>query len=107
MMHSETQVHLTLHETCHALGLEQHYLIEIVETGMVEPIAERDSGPEDWLFDAGMLALLRRASRLSEELHLDYSATAILVELLEERDQLQRENARLRRQLQRFLHEQE
>lgn len=108
-MNTESRITLTLHETCHVLDLDQHYLIEIIETGIVEPYsspdpeAETDDNPEHWRFDADMLSLLQRAQRLSRELHLDWSATAIIVGLMEENEQLERQNRQLQQQLQRFI----
>lgn len=99
-MSRDSHLLFSLHETCDALGLEREYLIEIVETGMVEPQGE---APEQWHFDASSLNQLRRACRLAHELHLDWSATAMLNELLEDRERLQQENRQLRRQLERFI----
>jgi len=95
---------LDLQQTCHLLGVEQHYLIEIVALGIVEPAAQDSSNPAHWQFDAHMLATLQRACRLCRDLELDWPATALVLELLEEKERLQQENAQLRQHLQRFLH---
>lgn len=101
--HQHTE-HFGLQETCHLLGVEQHYLIEIVTLGIVDPASTRSGQPEQWRFDQHMLATLQRACRLQRDLELDLAATALVLELLQEKEALQRENAQLRRQLQRFLH---
>ncbi|MGM0634230.1 MAG: chaperone modulator CbpM [Pseudomonadota bacterium] len=93
---------VTLHEASHALELDRHYVIEIVEAGIVEP-QPRNATPEDWVFDADMLNRMQRACRLYRDLELDWPATALVLDLLAEKEQLQRENQRLHRLLRRFI----
>lgn len=99
-MNGDFKVKLTLLETCDATGLSTDYLLEIVAHGIVEP---EGSSPEDWLFDPGMLGTVQRACRLASDLELDWSAAALVLDLIEEKERLQRENRRLRQQLARFL----
>jgi len=102
--YSSTRMQLTLSETCSTLGLERHFLIEIVEHGIVQPGSESGKGtPDHWLFDANMLNTLQRACRLQRDLELDWSAAALVLELLEEKEKLLLENERLKLQLQRFI----
>lgn len=99
-MNAPTHVHLTLYEACDVVGLERHHLVEIVEHGIVEPEGRR---PEEWRFDPTMLSTVRRACRLCHDLEMDIANAAMVLELLEERERLRRENAMLQRRLQRFL----
>ncbi len=102
--HSSTRVQLSLTEICHTLGLERHFLIEIVEHGIVEPASRSDEdSPEQWLFDAHMLDTLQRACRLRRDLELDWSTAALVLGLVQEKERLRQENERLRRQLHRFI----
>ena len=71
----------------------------IVEFGIVSP---RGKAPEEWQFDAYMLATLRRACRVQRELELDWAGTAVALELIEQLEQLREDNARLKRQLERL-----
>ena len=89
-----------LDDACHAIGSEETLVYAIVEHGIVEP--EGDS-PQDWLFNLDMICTAKRALRLQRDLQLDWSAIALVVTLVEERDQLRIDNQRLRAQLQRFL----
>lgn len=101
---NSTHVQLSLTETCSTLGLERHFLIEIVEHGIVEPeYRPGESSPEHWMFDARMLDTLRRACRLRRDLELDWAAAALVLDLVEEKERLARENERLRQQLRRFI----
>ena len=49
-----------------------------------------------------MISTARRALRLQRDLHLEWEAVALVLELLVERDRLRDENAQLQRQLQRL-----
>jgi chaperone modulatory protein CbpM len=52
-----------------------------------------------------MISTARRAMRLQRDLQLEWSAVALVLELLEDRDRLRVENAMLQRRLQRFLND--
>jgi chaperone modulatory protein CbpM len=99
-MQTESSASLYLHEACHALGMPATEVITIVALGIVEPAGD---SPDTWEFDLHMLSTARRALRLQRDLHLDWEAVALVVDLLHEREQLQQENSQLRRQLQRLL----
>ncbi len=99
-MNSEYMTSLTLIDACHATGLESHLLFEIVEYGIITP---QGNSPDDWLFDLHMITTAKRALRLQRDLHLEWSAIALVLELLDEREQLRAENAMLQQRLERFL----
>lgn len=91
---------LGLQDTCHALGLESQQVFEIVEYGIVEPAG---SSPEEWVFDLQMICTARRAMRLQRDLHMGWSAVALVLDLMTEREILRDENAKLQQTLHRFL----
>jgi chaperone modulatory protein CbpM len=101
-MHNDYVMNLRLVDACHALELASTQVLEIVEHGIIIPVGET---PEDWLFDLQMISTARRAMRLQRDLQLEWSAVALVLELIEERDRLRAENAMLQRQLQRFLND--
>src|SRR5690606_40099476 len=98
----QTEVALTMRfeEACTALGMKSRQVVKIVELGIIAP---RGSSPEDWRFDFDMISTARRAQRLRRDLHIDWSAVALVLDLLQERDRLQQQNALLEQRLQRFL----
>ncbi|OGT74887.1 MAG: hypothetical protein A3H44_15335 [Gammaproteobacteria bacterium RIFCSPLOWO2_02_FULL_57_10] len=100
-MHSEYTTSLTLVDACHTIGLESQEVFEIIEYGIITPDGE---SPDDWRFDVRMISTAKRALRLQRDLHLEWSAVALVIELLDEREQLRAENAMLSRRLERFLH---
>lgn len=93
-------IELTLQELCDAMALPEHAGVELVELGVLQP---RGAVPAEWLFDAHMVAVARRAARLHRDLELDWSAVAMVLDLLEQRERLRLENRRLHQLLSRFL----
>ena len=78
-------------------------VLGIVEHGILAP--QRGKRPAEWHFDTGALHRARRAVRLRRELELDWAATALALHLLDEVEELRRENQRLRQRLARFAGE--
>ena len=93
---SEISYVLTLQEVTQSVHLTVDTVITIVEHGIVEPRGER---PEQWQFEPGMLATLQRANRLRQDLELDWEAVALAVSLIDQVQELRRDNRRLRAQL--------
>lgn len=91
---------IRLKEVCDTLQLNEDICIELVEFGLISPPGDL---PEEWKFDLQMVGLLRQAVRLRNDLHLEWSVTAIVINLLEEREKLRSENSSLQSQLNRFL----
>jgi chaperone modulatory protein CbpM len=100
MMQIDYTLTFNLADACHAIGSEDSLIYAIVEHGIVEPEGE---SPQDWLFDLEMICTAKRALRLQRDLHLDWSAIALVVSLVDERDRLRIDNQKLQAQLQRFL----
>lgn len=94
---------ITTHEICLETGLSIDTLIEVVEHGIVEPmIEEPHAEPEQWTFTVNCLNTVQRATRLQQDLGLNWQGIALVLDLLEQRDRLKDENAALLRRLQRF-----
>ena len=98
----QTEYTLTLHfdEACSALGVESRQVVKIVELGIIDP---HGTSPQEWRFDSNMIVTAKRALRLRKDLHIDWPAVALVLDLLEERDRLQQENAALEQRLRRFI----
>lgn len=93
---------LTLTEVCEAVELSPPTFIRLVELGILEPEGET---PDEWSFDLRMVSIAKRATRIRRDLKLSWNAVAIVVELIDEREQLLLENEVLNQRLQRFLQE--
>lgn len=99
---NDHNVELDLNDVCDAVELPRNTFIKMVEYGIVEL---RGETPTEWSFDLTMVSIARRAVRLRRDLKLNWSAVALVIELIEEREQLQAENELLNQRLQRFLQE--
>lgn len=97
---SDQEILLRLREVCEVVDLSREACVELVELGVVEPEGRR---PDDWVFDITSVSVVRRAARLQRDLDLEWSAVALLVSLLEERDQLRAELDAMQQRLNRFL----
>lgn len=101
-MQIDYTIDIGLTDACFAIGIEHDEVCAIVEHGIVVP---QGDAPDNWLFDLDMICTAKRAIRMQQDLHLDWSTTALLLSLLDERDRLRVDNTQLRQQLQRFLQE--
>lgn len=97
---AEYEIELRLADMCNELQLGEDVCVELVSCGIVDPPGSK---PDEWVFDLTMITVVKRAVRLRQDLDLDWSAVAMVINLLEERDQLRTENEILRQRLGRFL----
>jgi chaperone modulatory protein CbpM len=95
----ETQYY-SFQELCTVTALPSQTIIEIVDHGIIDP---EGSDPENWLFNAQMVSVTKRACRLHDDLEIDWSGIALAISLLEELEQIRHENQQLRAQLNRFI----
>ncbi|MCP4466396.1 MAG: chaperone modulatory protein CbpM [Halieaceae bacterium] len=95
-------VQLSLIEVCQSVSMSSEVVVEIVEQGIVEP---RGSSPGEWVFDARMVSVVRRACRLHSDLDIDWSGIGLAIELLDQLEQLRAENKQLKQRLLRFTGE--
>lgn len=74
-------------EFCTRLRVERHWVVELVDVGLLEP---RGAAPDSWVFPASALARARAAARLADDLGVNAAGAAVILDLLEERRHLQR-----------------
>lgn len=84
---------------CQAVCISEPCLVEIVEHGIVAPSGK---SIRDWVFDVQAIALVKKAVRIRRDLELDWSATALALDLLDKIEQLNAENEYLRQRLRRL-----
>ncbi len=99
-MMTDIEVTFTVIELCQIVGLSRDELSEVVGLGVITP---KDETRTQWIFDHAALSHLQRARRLQYELDLDWPGIAMTLTLLDKMDRLSKENAQLRRQLERFM----
>lgn len=102
---SETLFSISFEELCQTEGVERELIIEIVEYGIVMPINSQleQTRYEQWLFDTGAIHWIKKALRLRQDLEIDWVAIAMVIDLMQEKEVLQKENECYQRQLRRFI----
>lgn len=91
---------INFEELCLSTNMDEAIVLELVEYKIVEPAAGHHR--DEWLFDVRAASRVNRALRLHRELMLDMADLALVLKLLDDNEQLQEENARLRQRLKRF-----
>jgi chaperone modulatory protein CbpM len=87
----EEQVQLSLADLCHSGGASPALVAELVAHGLLEPAG---GAPESWRFGGVSLAVARRAQRLVDDLGLNAAGAAVVIELLQRIDWLERNQGR-------------
>ncbi|WP_374564856.1 chaperone modulator CbpM [Ideonella sp.] len=74
-------VQFSLAELCHACQADSASLVALVDEGVLQPAGQR---PDEWRFSGAALQRARAALRLSRDLDLSASGTALVLDLLDE-----------------------
>lgn len=88
---------LTVAEICEICGIEMVVLQDLVAYEVVVP--QRGFKAEQWQFDMAQLKRLRIALRLQRDLELNAAALALVLQLLEERENLRAQSVSLHKHL--------
>lgn len=78
---------LSLQDLCRFCQAEEAWVIELVDHGVLEP---RGSSVEQWRFYGVSIARAKKARRLNRDLGINVPGVAMVLDLLEERDQMLR-----------------
>lgn len=89
---------LEIGEFCAYLRVERHWVFELVEAGVIEP---RGTAPDAWSFPASAIVRARATARMVNDLGVNLAGAAVILDLLEERDRLERRLAEIERLLDR------
>jgi chaperone modulatory protein CbpM len=98
---TDTVLSISLHELCQYEGLSEQLIVEVVDHGIAQPLAGNDV--VDWVFDATSVHWLQKAVRLHYDLEIDWIAVAMVIDLLQKNEALQRKNQYIEQRLRRFL----
>ena len=91
----EEETMFTLSELCNACSVRAVCVVELVEEGILEPVG-RD--PTQWRFSGASLLRVQTVLRLQHDLALNLPGAALVMDLLDEIDRLQRRARLLERQ---------
>jgi|AntAceMinimDraft_5_1070358.scaffolds.fasta_scaffold01716_4 chaperone modulatory protein CbpM len=100
---TELVLSISLHELCQCEGLSQQLIVEVVDHGIAQPVAGQSV--VDWVFDTTSVHWLRKAVRLHDDLEIDWVAVAMVIDLLRQKEALEKRNQCFEQQLKRFLDE--
>jgi chaperone modulatory protein CbpM len=100
---SDIVLEVSLQELCIQEGITETMVIEVVEHGIAEPLIGNDIN--DWVFELNSVHWMKKAIRLYHDLDIDWVSIAIVIDLLQQKDVLLRENERLKMQLDRFVND--
>lgn len=90
---------LTLTDFCQFCGAEEHYIIEMVEMGILDPEGKTVS---NWRFSILHIQRFQKAQRLQHDLNLNLAGVALSLELIDELKQLREDINNLEHQLKLF-----
>jgi DNA-binding transcriptional MerR regulator len=85
---------LNLHDLADAAGVHPELVEQFIEYGLLEPMASEAPDP---LFAISAIERLRRIMRLRRDLGVNLPGVAVILDMRERMEQLQKELERLRR----------
>ncbi len=98
---TDVVLRISLYELCQYEGLNEQLIVEVVDHGIAQPIA--GNSVVDWVFEATSVRWLHKAVRLHDDLEIDWIAVAMVIDLLQKNEALQRQSQCLEQRLKRFL----
>lgn len=91
-LHDEIVDALSLEDLCRFCQTDETWVVELVEHGVLEPIG---STRGNWRFVGTSIVRAKKARRLNRDLGINTAGVALVLELLEERDEILRRLAQL------------
>lgn len=83
----EDEIQMSLLELCHAADTNILLVTEWVLEGIIIP---NGSSPEEWVFSGDSLNRAKKAMRLTQDLEINASGVAMVIELLDEISRLRK-----------------
>jgi len=83
----DEQVYYSLKDVCHVCGCETEWVVGLVEQGVLHPSG---STRQVWQFPGSSLHTAMKARRLQQDLDLNLSGVALVIDLLEEMESLRK-----------------
>ncbi|MEO6102838.1 MAG: chaperone modulator CbpM [Pseudoxanthomonas sp.] len=81
----EDQAEFTLEEFCIVCAVEEHHVVEMLEHGIIETRSVKE-----WRFGGNSMRRARISLRLQRDLGVNPAGTALVLDLLEQIDSLER-----------------
>lgn len=100
---NEASTRMSAREFCRCENVSEQWLVALVDYEVARPLS--GASVADWWFEVDSVHWLRKAVRLRRDLELDWMAVAMVVELLQVQERLQKDNRLLQQRLSRLLQE--
>ncbi len=97
---SQTHISISSTELSIVTGVETEVIVKLVEYGIVEPL--NGDQVEVWEFETSSVHWIQKALRLRKDLEIDWLAVSMVIELMQQKEALEKQNAAFQRQLSRF-----
>jgi chaperone modulatory protein CbpM len=81
----DERVVYSLEEVCQVCGSRTEWVVELVDEGILEPTGNRR---RDWCFPGSSVHVAMKARRLQQDLGLNLSGVALVLDLLDEIEKL-------------------
>lgn len=94
VLRREAHKFLTIDAAASCAGIHPSVVERFVECDLIEPVRGESIG--DLLFDAAVIPRLKRIERLRRDLGINLAGVAVILDMLDRMDALQRENYLLR-----------
>ncbi|WP_136660098.1 chaperone modulator CbpM [Nitratireductor sp. XY-223] len=83
---------LSLGELCRSCGVRAEWVVELVEEGIIDP---EGRAPAAWRFSTVSITRVRTAWRLQHDLGINKAGIAVVLNLMDEREELRQRVRRL------------
>lgn len=78
---------LTLDDLCRFCQADRAWVVELVEEGVLEPLGASE---QHWRFEGVAISRAKRARRLNRDLGINVAGVAMVLDLLDEREEIMR-----------------
>ena len=97
---SQPQFTTSLFELCQFEDMNESIVTDLVAHSIVSPIKETDT--QYWIFDSTSVYWMRKAVRLHIDLDIDWVAVSMVIDLLQEKEKLEKEIVRYQQKFERL-----
>lgn len=100
-MTSRRVLYVGFEELCQCASIDEQKMLELIEQEIITPASGEEK--QEWQFSITAIVIANKAARMHGELVNDWADMPLVLSLLEELEELRKENERLEQRLQRFV----
>ncbi|RUO25539.1 chaperone modulatory protein CbpM [Aliidiomarina minuta] len=99
-MTSSRVLYVGFEELCQCASIDEQQMLELIEQEIITPA--QGEHKQEWQFTVTSISIANKAARMHGELVTDWADMPLVLSLLDELEELRKENERLQQRLQRF-----